>query len=198
MPGTRLPIAQRLILHHVHFTIHFDPYTVRIAMIGGDVVADDVAQRSPNQLDVVFGQHLTSALQFAPILHLECNVMERGRFVAHKIHGVMVNAAAHENEMVADPVGCAKAQDLAIEGGLDLNVAHAMRHVPEFDGTDTGVGFIMSMKAALREDLDLHVGGIAKDNSLGDSGRNVGASLVFHALTMQCCCKLTKVTVGRN
>ena len=78
-------------------------------MIRSDVVADYVTQRSPNQLDIIFGQDLTSALQFAPIFHLERNVMERWRFVAHKIHRVMVNAAAHEDEMVTYPIGGPKA-----------------------------------------------------------------------------------------
>ncbi len=79
-----------------------------------------------------------------------------------------------------------------------MNVAHAVRHVAEFDRTDAGVGFIVAMETALREDLDLHAGGIAKHDGLGDRGGQVAPPLVFHVLTMQRRRKLAKVAVGRN
>ena len=109
MPGSRFPVAERFIFHHVHFAEHLDPYIVSVAMIGSDIVADDMAQWSPNKRDIIFGQDLTSALQFTPVFHLKGNVMQRWGFVAHKVHGVVVNAAAHEDEMVTYPVRSAKA-----------------------------------------------------------------------------------------
>ena len=73
-----------------------------------------------------------------------------------------------------------------------------MRHVAEFDRTDADVGFVVTVEAALGENLDLHVGRITKDDRLGDAGREVGAPLVLHAVTLQHRGKFAKVAVGRN
>src|ERR1700746_1066053 len=79
-----------------------------------------------------------------------------------------------------------------------FNVAYAMCNMPEFDRTDTDIGFIMGVETALCEYLDLQVGGIPKDNGLSDARRNVGAALVFQALTLQRRRKLPEVAIWRN
>ena len=53
MPGARIEIAERLVLDLVHLGEHFDAHHVGVAVIGRDVVADDVAARAPDQMDLV-------------------------------------------------------------------------------------------------------------------------------------------------
>src|SRR5262249_42063890 len=43
MPGTRVEVAELLVLHLIHLAEDLDPHQVGIAVIGRDVVADDVA-----------------------------------------------------------------------------------------------------------------------------------------------------------
>jgi len=53
VPGPGLPVAELLILHESHLAVDLDPDAVAVAMIGRDVVADDMAERPPDQLDAV-------------------------------------------------------------------------------------------------------------------------------------------------
>src|SRR5579884_3458070 len=51
MPGPRLEIAELLVDHLVELAEELDDLVVRIAVVGGDVVAGAVAQRSPDDRD---------------------------------------------------------------------------------------------------------------------------------------------------
>src|SRR5215217_1846351 len=62
MPGTRLEIAELLVTHNVHLGEDFHPLVVGIAVIGGDVVADHMANRAPDDLDVVAREQIAGAL----------------------------------------------------------------------------------------------------------------------------------------
>src|SRR5262245_2034730 len=66
MPGTRVAIAQRLVLQLVHLSEELDSDLVGVAMIDRDVVADDVTAGTPDQMDVVLGEPLAGALDFRP------------------------------------------------------------------------------------------------------------------------------------
>src|ERR1700693_5945974 len=76
VPRPRIEIAQRLVLHLVHLAEELDAHLVGVAVIDRDIVADDVATRTPDQMDVVTGECLRGALDFSPVLDLERNVME--------------------------------------------------------------------------------------------------------------------------
>src|SRR5580704_16529736 len=105
MPGTRLEIAEALVLHLVEFAIELHDLAVGITMINKDIVADDVAARSPDQMIVVAAEEVARALDFRPVFHFEVDVMHfLVRAMRGKIHRVMVGPASHENEKVASPV----------------------------------------------------------------------------------------------
>ena len=62
MPRPRIEIAERLVLDLVHLAEQLDANIVGVAVIGRDVVADDVAARAPDQLDVVLAEEIASAV----------------------------------------------------------------------------------------------------------------------------------------
>ena len=66
--------------------------------------------------------------------------MQTRRVVANEIHGVMVDAAAHEDKVVANPVRNAKAQNLLIEFCDLLDVLYARRDMSEFERADAAFG----------------------------------------------------------
>src|SRR5262249_56602197 len=56
VPRARIEVAERLVLHLIHFGEEFHAHLVGIAMIDRDVVPDDVPARPPHQRDVVPGE----------------------------------------------------------------------------------------------------------------------------------------------
>jgi hypothetical protein len=51
-------------------------------VIDRNVVADDVAQRAPGELDLAFHQEIAGALDVGPIAHFKRDVMDRGPGIA--------------------------------------------------------------------------------------------------------------------
>src|SRR5215216_7666726 len=62
MPRPRIEIAERFVLHLIEIDVELDGVLVRIAVIGGDVVAGTVAERPPQQPDVLVREHLACRL----------------------------------------------------------------------------------------------------------------------------------------
>src|ERR1700758_2228579 len=58
MPGPRLEITELLVFHLIELAEQFDHLIVRIAVIGGDVVAGPVAQRSPDDRDLLLPEQV--------------------------------------------------------------------------------------------------------------------------------------------
>ena len=81
-----------------------------------------MAARSPDELDVVVVQQVTGLLDVVPVVQLVGNVMQPATRAAQKVDGVVVGAAAQEDEEIADPVGDAKSEDVAIPLRLPLHV----------------------------------------------------------------------------
>src|SRR5262249_12174376 len=104
MPGPRLEKAELLVGHLIHFAEKLDHHAVGTLVIDGDVVADNVAQRAPGQLDLVLGEEIAGSLDVGPVAYLKCNMMNRGLGVAQEIHGVMIAAATQEGEEIASPI----------------------------------------------------------------------------------------------
>src|SRR5262249_14244252 len=63
VPGPRLEIAEFLVAHDVHLAKKLDTLVVGVAMIGGDVVSDNVPDRPPDQVDAVAGEMVAGTLQ---------------------------------------------------------------------------------------------------------------------------------------
>lgn len=58
MPGPRLEIAELLVFHLIKLAEQFDHLIVRIAVIGGDVVAGAVAQRAPDDRNLLLPEQV--------------------------------------------------------------------------------------------------------------------------------------------
>src|ERR1700693_2281481 len=96
VPRPRVEIAQRLVFHLIHLAEKLDAHLVGIAVIDRDIVADDVAARTPDQMEVVAGERFRRALDFGPVLDLKRDVVELRLGVVDEIHGVVVGIAAQE------------------------------------------------------------------------------------------------------
>src|SRR6202045_2563587 len=71
VPRPRIEIAERLVLHLVHLAEELDAHLVGIAVVDRDIVADDVAARTPDQMDVLAGHGFPPPPDIGPILYLE-------------------------------------------------------------------------------------------------------------------------------
>src|SRR5204863_4532124 len=115
MPRSWLEKAELFVVHLIHFAEELDHDAIGVPVIDRDIVPDDVAERSPGELDIVLGQEIAGTLDVGPVAHLERDVMNGGLGVTEEIHGVMIAAAAQKSEEIAAPVGNAKTQEIAIE-----------------------------------------------------------------------------------
>src|SRR5580700_8773212 len=68
MPRPRLEIAEVLVHHLVELAEEFDHLIVRVAVVGGDVVARTVAQRAPDDRDLALAEQVAGILQVDEIL----------------------------------------------------------------------------------------------------------------------------------
>src|SRR4029077_7914663 len=62
MPGARLKISVRLVLHLIKLAIELHDLSVRIAVIDENVVSDDVAARPPDEVVLVAAEEIARAL----------------------------------------------------------------------------------------------------------------------------------------
>ena len=104
VPGTRLEIAERLVLHLVELGVELDHLVVVIAVVGRDVMARALAQRAPDDRDAPLPEQVAGILDVDEILELERHVMQLDVLALDEVHGVVVRVAAHEHEEIADPV----------------------------------------------------------------------------------------------
>src|SRR5690242_6378913 len=82
-----------------------------------DVVARAEPHRSPDDRNSSLAKKIAGGLQMREIPQLEGDVMHLDVLADNEIDRVMVGVAAHEHEEVADPVGNAEAEDVAVELG---------------------------------------------------------------------------------
>src|SRR5438045_1708817 len=90
VPGSRLEIAERLILHQIELGEKLDDLIVRVAMIDEDVVADAVPAGTPDQLAPVLCQMIARVVDMRPVAQLEGNVVDLGACAADEVDGVNV------------------------------------------------------------------------------------------------------------
>jgi hypothetical protein len=185
MPRTRLPVSERLVLHHVHLAVDLDANPIGVPVISGHIVPNDVARRSPDKLNSVLLQDFASALQLGPILHFERNMMQGRRLVVDEIHRVMIHSASQKRKMVTNPVRRSKSKHVIVKGNDLLHVLHTVGDVPELQRANPEVRFVAGMKVGRVENLDKRSLGITKDDGVGNPRCDVGAPLAAHALFLE-------------
>ena len=71
MPGPWIEIAQLLIQHLIELGKELDHVPIGVAVIDRDIVTGTVAQRSPDDRNLVLGQYIAAMLDTREIPHLE-------------------------------------------------------------------------------------------------------------------------------
>ena len=115
------------------------------------------------------------------ILQLESHVVHARGAAAKKVHCVMVGIAAHENELVAEPVRHFEAERALVELN-DLfkfrNEESDMADLQRADASDVAVDV---EKRPLREQLKLRAAGVCNDKRMRCAGERIAPQLRWDA-----------------
>ena len=185
VPRPRLEVAELLVLHLVELGVELDHVIVGVVVVGRDVVARPVAQRSPDDRDRLLAEQLAGVLDLGEVLHLEGDVMHLRLLAGEEIHRVVVRPAAQEREEVLDPVGHAEAEHLRIELGDLLGVVDDEGDVAELERADADHLVMLAEIAPLREQLDGRALRVLELQHLADARDRVVAQFVGNALVVQ-------------
>ena len=167
-------------------------------MVGRDVVADDVSLRPPHQMSAVLGQEVAGAVQLRPVAHLEGNMMELGLRVIDEVDGVMVDAAAHEAEIIRVPVRHPEAHHVGVELHGLLHVVNAVRDVAELERRDGGLLAIVIGELIFGVELDHRTLDVGEHQSARGAGRNAVPRLALDAVLGQRARERRKVGLRRD
>src|SRR5579862_851199 len=114
-PRTGDEVAQFFAVDPGHLGIKLDDVTVGIAMIGEDVVANDMATRPPDHLIFVPTQEVACAKYLGAVRQLEGDMMHLHCIALCKVCSVMIRPAAHPDKYFLAPVRNTKTEDLGVE-----------------------------------------------------------------------------------
>src|ERR1043166_7991025 len=167
-------------------------------MVGRDVVADDVADRTPDELDAIARKIIAGALQLRHIAHLERDVVKASFLVADEVDGGVVRAAAQKREAVAHPVRDLEAQHVGVEARHRLHVRMTRGDVAEFLRHDALLGRVALGELIVGADFDLRALGVGEDNGFCDARRNVAAHLSCDAVLCQRGAHVAKIAARRD
>ena len=96
MPGPRIEVAERLVLHLVELGKQLGDQPVWAAMVGEKIMADSVTAWSPKNLEAILTQKIASALYMWPVAQLERRVKMPVRARLDQVDRVMVHPTAKE------------------------------------------------------------------------------------------------------
>ena len=111
---------------------------------------------------------------------------------------VMLEAAAHEDEIFLDPVGIAKAQNVGIEFRGPIRIGRVQRHVAELIDDDAPHLFARRGELPLRKQLDLPAVDIAENQRPRDSRQMVGAEFGIDAEVFELLADVAKFDIGSD
>ena len=154
VPRPRLEIAELLVLHLIELGIELDDVVVGVVVIGRDVVARPVPQRSPDDRNRLLAEQLAGVLDVGEVLHLERDVVHLRLLAGEEVHRVMVRAAAQKREEVLHPVGNPEAEHLRIEFGDLPGVVDDEGDVAELERSNADHLMMMAEIVPVREQLD--------------------------------------------
>ena len=132
-------------------------------------------------------------MNLAPVAQFEGDVMQCLLLVAHEVDRMMIDAAAQEGEVVAHPVGDAKAQHIAVEARELLHIMDAVGDMAEFQRLNAAVLAVVRREIIFGMDLDQRALGVAEGDRVPDAGRNVRATVARQTVETQFCGKLAEI-----
>ena len=196
MPRPRLEIAELLIEHQVDVGEELDRDAVGVLVIDRDVVPDEVAERAPEQLDVLAREEVAGAVDLGFVAQLEREVVNIGVVGLQQIDRVVVAAAAQEGEEVAAPVRHFESEHVAIKlhgccdvGRMKGNMAELARH-------DAGIAVVILGERAVGEDFEAGALRIGEHDRLRDAGRDAAPPLGFDPRLRQPRRELAEIAPG--
>ena len=151
MPEARLKVAKLLVVHLIHLAIHLESDVVRVAMVGGNIVADDVSQWPVDEMHIVSRKEVAGPLQLGPILQFKGNVMQLRLLVVNEIDRMMIDTAPHEDEEVAPPIGNSEAENALVKLRNERNIVDPVGDVPEFVRHDAVLEIVRRRELVSRE-----------------------------------------------
>jgi len=110
----------------------------------------------------------------------------------------VIDAASHEHEEVADPVGNAKAQGLFVERGDGGGIGMVEGDVAELERPRAGAGRLDVEKAPIREQLDDGALGIGEGDQARHPGQRIAAGLRLHPEIAEATGEIVCPEIARN
>ena len=117
---------------------------------------------------------------------------------AREIDGVVLEAAAHEDEVFLDPVRIAKTQNVGIEFRGAIRIGRVKRHMAEFVDDDAPHLFARRRELPLRKQLDLPAVDIGENQRPRYSRQMIGADIGFDAEVLELLADVAKFDVGTD
>ena len=170
VPRPRLEIAELLVVHQVEIGEELDRDAVGVLVIDRDVVSDEVADRTPKQLDVLAREEVAGAVDLGFVAQLEREVVNIGVVGLQQIDRVVVAAAAQEGEEIAAPVRHFESEHVAIKLHRRCDVGRVKGDVAELARHDAGIGVVILGEGVVGEDFDAGALRIGEHDRLRDSG----------------------------
>src|SRR5262249_11182834 len=177
VPRARIEVAKVLVLHLVHLAENFDAHEVGVAVVGRDVVADNVAAGTPDKMHVVVREGVDRLVNLRPVDHLEGDVMKLRLLVDDEVERMVVGVAAQEHEKVAAPVRHPEAEDLAVELHDLLHVEHAIGNVAKLEDVEDRWNAIELGKLVRGEEIKRRTLRVLEGDGLRNAGRYSRAAL---------------------
>jgi hypothetical protein len=165
-------------------------------VIDRDVVPDEVADRAPEQLDVLAREEVAGAVDLGFVAQLEREVMNVGVVGLQQIDRVVIAAAAQEGEEIAAPIRHFESEHVAIKLHGRCDVGRMKGDVTELARHDAGVAIVILGEGVVGKDFDARPLGIGEHDRLRDAGRDAAAPLGFDSGLRQPRRKLAEIASG--
>src|SRR5262245_9685591 len=196
VPRPRLEIAEILVEHQVDVGEELDRDAVGVLVIDRDVVSAAVADRAPEQLDVLAREEVAGAVDFGFVAQLEREVMNIGVVGLEQIDRVVVAAAAQEGEEIAAPVRDFESEHVAIKLHGRCGVGRVKGDVAELARYSAGIAVVILGERVVGKDFEAGAFRIGEHDRLRDSGRDAAAPLGFDPRLRQPRRQLAEIASG--
>ena len=155
-----------------------------------------VSHRSPQKVDLPAPEQIACLLHVRGVAQLERHVMQAGIAAAGKIEGMMLEPAAHEDEIFLDAIGIAKPENILVEFRSPMRIRRVKRHVAEFADDNPPHLLVRHGELPLRKQFDPPSIDIGEDQRPRDAGQMVGADLRLDAGGLELPAHLAKFGAG--
>ena len=119
------------------------------------------------------------------VLHLESDVIHLAAGAANEVYRVVVGVAAHEDEIVVDPVRNLESKNAGVEFGHFIRVFHVPRDMAELERADAVMRQVLAEIIPFLEQRDRGSLVVLETEQRTDAGRGIVAQLARDAVLAQ-------------